>query len=103
MPLNRKFKETVMLGAKQDPDFRQELIVEATNAFLNGDIDTGKQLIRDYLNATEGFPSIAGELKQNEKSIRRMIGPRGNPTLKNFANLLNACKRRESLELRVCR
>jgi hypothetical protein len=103
MPLTRKFKETVMLRAKQDPDFRQELIVEATNAFLDGDIDTGKRLIRDYLNATEAFPSIAEELKQNEKSIRRMIGPRGNPTLRNFANLLNACKRRESLELRVCR
>jgi hypothetical protein len=55
------------------------------------------------LNATEAIPYIAGELKQNEKSIRRMIGPRGNPTLRNFINLLNACKRRESLELRVCR
>jgi DNA-binding phage protein len=103
MPLTREFKETVMLRAKQDPDFRQELLVEATNAFLEGDIDTGKRLLRDYLNATEAFPSIARELKQNEKSIRRMVGSRGNPTLRNFTNLLNACKRRESLELRVCR
>ena len=102
MPLTREFKETVMLRAKQDPDFRQELIVEATNAFLEGDLDTGKRLLRDYLNATEALPSIAKELKQNEKSIRRMVGPRGNPTLKNFASLLNACKRRESMELYVC-
>jgi hypothetical protein len=28
MPLTRKFKETVMLRAKQDPDFRRELINE---------------------------------------------------------------------------
>ena len=103
MPLTREFKETVMLRVKQDPNFRQEMIVEATNAFLEGDIDTGKRLLLDYLNATESLPSIAEELKQNEKSIRRMIGPKGNPTLKNFANLLNACKRRESLELHVCR
>jgi hypothetical protein len=40
MPLTREFKETVMLRAKKDSDFRQELIVEATNAFLDGDIDT---------------------------------------------------------------
>ena len=103
MPLTREFKETVMLRAKQDPDFRQELIVEATNAFLDGDIDTGKRLLRDYLNATEALPSIAKELKQNEKSIRRMVGPQGNPTLKNFASLINACKRRESIDLHVCR
>ena len=103
MPLTKEFKETVMLRAKQDPDFRKELIVEATNAFLDGDIDTGKRLLRDYLNATQALPSIAGELQQDEKSIRRMIGNRGNPTLRNFTNLLNACKRRESLELHVRR
>jgi hypothetical protein len=47
MPLTREFKETVMRRAKQDPDFRKELIVEASNAFLDGDIDTGKRLLRD--------------------------------------------------------
>ena len=103
MPLTREFKETIMLRVKQDPDFRQSLIVEATNALLDGDFDTGKSLLRDYLNATESLPSIAGELKQNVKSIRRMVDPQGNPTLKNFVNLLNACKRRESLDLHVCR
>jgi len=35
---------------------------EATNAFLDGDVSTGKTLLRDYLNATEALPSIAREL-----------------------------------------
>ena len=95
MALAREFKETVMLRAKQDPTFRQELIVEATNAFLDGDVDIGKNLLRNYLNATEALPSIAKELAQDEKSIRRMIGPKGNPTLHNFVNLIGACKKRE--------
>ena len=101
MALTREFKEPVMLRAKQDPAFRQELIVEATNAFLDGDVDTGKNLLRNYLNATEALPSIAKELAQDEKSIRRMIGPKGNPTLRNFVNLLGACKKREHLTLHV--
>jgi hypothetical protein len=101
MALTRKFKETVQLRVKQDPEYRKELIIEAANSFLDGDIDTGKTLLRDYLNATEALPSIALELSQDEKSIRRMIGPRGNPTLKNFINLLSACKRREDLDLKV--
>jgi len=46
MPLTRQFKETVMLRATQDQDFRQKIIGEAINAFLDGDIDTGKRLIR---------------------------------------------------------
>jgi hypothetical protein len=102
MPLTRDFKETVMLRAKQDPAFRQGLIVEATNAFLDGDLDTGKRLLRDYLNATGALAAVARELRQDEKSIRRMVGPRGNPTLTNFINLLNSCKRRERIALRVC-
>jgi hypothetical protein len=103
MPLTREFKETIMQRVKQDPDFRQSLILEATNALLDGDLDTGKSLLRDYLNATEALPAVAAELEQNVKSIRRMVGPQGNPTLRNFVNLLNACKRRESSELHVCR
>ena len=101
MALTREFKDTVMLRAKQDPTFRQELIVEATNTFLDGDVDTGKNLLRDYLNATEALPSIAKELAQDEKSIRRMIDPKENPTLRNFVNLLGACKKREHLTLHV--
>lgn len=73
MTLTRKFKETVQLRTKQDPQYRKELIIEATNAFLDGDLDTGKTLLRDYLiNATE-------ELSLDEKSIRRMVGPRETP------------------------
>lgn len=101
MALTRKFKETVQLRVRQNPEYRKELIIEATNAFLDGDLDTGKTLLRDYLNATEALPSIARELAQDEKSIRRMIGPKGNPTLKNFVNLLGACKKRGHLDLKV--
>jgi DNA-binding phage protein len=101
MVLTRKFRETVQLRVKQDPEYRKQLIIEATNSFLDGDLDTGKTLLRDYLNATEALPSIARELDLDEKSIRRMIGPKGNPTLKNFINLLGACKKLEHLDLKV--
>ena len=49
MPLTRDFRETVMARAKSDRNFRSELIIEATNAFLGGDVETGKALLRDYL------------------------------------------------------
>jgi len=46
------------------------------NNLLDGDIDTGKTQLGDYLNATEAFPAIARELAQDEKSIRRRLGPK---------------------------
>lgn len=103
MALTRDFKQTVMARAQRDADFRGALLIEATDAFFSGDIETGKALLRDYLNATAALPAIADELNIGEKSLRRMLGPGGNPTLKNFINLLTACSRHEHLQLRVCR
>lgn len=102
MPLTRDFRETVVARAKSDREFRSELIIEATNAFLDGEIETGKALLRDYLNGTESLAEIAGELQLNEKSLRRMLGPKGNPTLKNFVGILKACSSVEHLTLKVC-
>ncbi len=102
MPLTKQFRKTVMARAKVDKAFREELIIEATNALLEGDIDTGKSLIKDYLNATEAFAAVAGQLQKDEKSIRRMLGPSGNPTLKNFISILKACSSTERLNLKIC-
>ena len=101
MPLTRDFRETVMARAKSDREFRSELIIEATNAFLAGDVETGKALLRDYLNGTESLTDIAHQLQINEKSLRRMLGPKGNPTLKNFIGILKACSSVEHLTLTV--
>ena len=103
MPLTKDFKETVMARVKSDPAFRSELIIEATNAFLTGDTETGKALLRNYLNATESMSDIAQGLQLNEKSLRRMLGPKGNPTLKNFLRLLKLCSAAEHLVLQVCK
>lgn len=102
MPLTKQFRETVMARARTDKEFREELIIEATNALLEGDIDTGKSLIKDYLNATEAFAAVADQLQKDEKSIRRMLGPSGNPTLKNFIGILQACSSTEHLNLKIC-
>ena len=85
MPLTREFKETIMLRVKQDPDFRQSLIVEATNALLDGDFDTGKSLLRDYLNATESLPAIAGG---NEEIV---VSSRGAILASNTLTTNNCC------------
>jgi len=42
-----------------------------SNAFLGGDVETGKAFLRDYLNGTESITDVARELQINEKSLRR--------------------------------
>ena len=55
MPLTRDFKQTIRARIEKDPDFREELLREGVECLLSGDIDTGKAILRDYINGTIGF------------------------------------------------
>jgi hypothetical protein len=51
MPRTRDFKDTIKARAQSDPAFRLALLEEALDAFLKGDIETGKLLLRDRMHA----------------------------------------------------
>ena len=53
MALTCDFKETVKVRVQCDPAFRKELIKEAIRCIRVGDVDTGKVVMRDYINATK--------------------------------------------------
>ena len=55
MALTKSFKDRVQTRAETDPAFRYGLLTESIEAMLSGDIETGKSLLRDYVNATIGF------------------------------------------------
>ncbi len=60
MPLTRDFKVTVRERLQRDPSFREALLEEAVDCLLSGDIETGKSLLRDHVNATIGFIELGG-------------------------------------------
>jgi len=98
MALTREFKETVAKRAEKDPEFRYELLLNAINEFLNGDLDVAKTLLRDYINASLQFDAVAKEMNKNVKSIQRMLGPNGNPTAENLTALLKAVQKLEGVK-----
>jgi len=49
MALARSFKETVAKRAEEDLEFRCELLLSAINELINGDLDTAKILLSDYI------------------------------------------------------
>ena len=58
MPLTHDFKETIRARAQRDAKFRQALLREAVESYLNGDLETGKAVLHDYVNATLGFQEL---------------------------------------------
>jgi hypothetical protein len=101
MPLTRDFKETIRERARRDASFREALLKEAVDALLSGDVETGKIVLRDYINATVGFDKLATVTKKSPKSLMRMLGPKGNPQARNFFEIVAYLQKKEGLRLRV--
>ena len=43
-----------------------------------------KFLLRDYVNATIGFQKLSKLMKKKDTSLKRMLGPSGNPAAENL-------------------
>lgn len=103
MPLTRSFKETVKERLEEDPSFRDALLAEGIDALLSGDVDTGKTIIRDFINATVGFEKLAEETGTPSKSLMRMFGPTGNPSARNLFAVIRNLQESSGISLRVGR
>ena len=101
MPLTKPFKETVVKRAKEDPKFRVGLLTEAIEAFINGDVGVAKILLRDYVNATVGFETLAEDINKSPESVMRMLSEKGNPLSNNFSSLIASLQKWEGVELHV--
>ena len=101
MPLTRDFKTTVKARAERDPAFREALLTEAVELLLSGEVETGKAILRDYINATVGFEQLARETGTPPKSLMRMLGPKGNPRASNLLGVICALQQISGLHLEV--
>ncbi len=101
MVLTRSFKELVQENVARDPAFAEALLREGIDTMLAGDVDTGKAILRDYINATIGFEKLGKETGTQSKSLMRMFGPRGNPQARNLFNVIRCLQEYAGLELRI--
>lgn len=55
MVMTKKFRTTLLERAHRDAEFRKAMLKEGVDAMLAGDVETGKSILRDYINAAVGF------------------------------------------------
>ena len=101
MALTRDFKVTVRERLQRDPSFRQALLKEAVNCLLSSDVETGKSLLRDYVNATIGFGELGGLTDKSPKSLMRMLSQNGNPQARNLFEIIGCLQQHEGVHLKV--
>jgi putative addiction module killer protein len=101
MALTKNFRKSVQARVKRDPAFREGMLREAIESLLSGELALGKNILRDYINATVGFPRLAAKTKIPVKSAHRMFGPRGNPTARNLFQIVAFLQHSEGMQLEV--
>jgi DNA-binding phage protein len=101
MSLTKDFRKTILTRAENDADFRRHMLTEAVNELLAGELNAGKSILRDYINATITFESLAKKLNKSSKSVHRMLGPRGNPRAENILEIIRILQEHEHVTLQV--
>lgn len=101
MALTRSFKETIKARAERDQTFRKELLREAVERLLAGELDAGKSLLRDYIKATMGFGALVEALDRSPKSLMRMLGPSGNPQARGLFEIVTCLQEKEGVRFHV--
>jgi DNA-binding phage protein len=101
MALTRDFRETVQADVRRDPSFRRGLLSDALESLLSGEVALGKELLRDYINATVGFPKLARHTRLHVKTLHQMFGPHGNPTARNLFEIVAYLQHAEGVRFEV--
>jgi DNA-binding phage protein len=101
MPLARSFKEIVKARVQRDAALRRELLREGVETMLNGDVETGKAVLRDYINATVGFGELAEATQRSPKSLMRMLSPKGNPEAQNLFAIVSYLLDHEGIQFKL--
>ena len=73
MPLSHDFNESIRARAQRDPAFRSALLREAVECILSGDLESGKAVLRDYVNATAGFRELEEQTLIPAKSLTELF------------------------------
>ena len=77
------------------------LLCEAVQTIVDGDLATGKAVLRDYVNATVGFQNLEKSTHIPAKSLMRMLGSKGSPSAANLVSILGALKEYEHVSFQL--
>jgi len=101
MPLTKDFNETIKLKIQQSEGFRRALLREAVGCMISGDVETGKSVLRKYINGTVGFVKLGADLGRSPKVLMRMFSSTGNPQAKNLFEIVAYLQKIEATVLEV--
>ena len=101
MTLTRDFKQTAKARARRDATFREAVLTENVECLLAGNMDVGKAMLRNCIDATIGFKELGKRTAKSSTSLIHMLGPKGNLHARNLFEIIEQPREDEGLHLKV--
>jgi hypothetical protein len=101
LALTKSFNQTIKSKLQQSEGFRRALLREAVGCMIAGDVETGKSVLRKYINGTVGFVQLGADLGRSPKVLMRMFSQTGNPQAKNLFEIVAYLQKIEGTVLEV--
>lgn len=100
-PRGRSFDVIASDMVRADPLLAREFLAEAAQALLANEPDVARHLIRQAITGGIGYAALSRRTGIPDKSLGRMFGPKGNPTLTNLFTVLAELQRHADIRLEV--
>ena len=85
------YKEGIKSMVDRNPKFAMEILEDAINSLLDGNLEEGRLLLRHYIDATIGFQELARRTGKRDKSLMRSLSATENLTASNLFDIIRAC------------
>lgn len=93
------YNDSIKAMVERNPRMAIEMFEDAINALLAGELEEGRLLLRQYVNATIGFQELARRTGKQDKNLMRTLSASGNPTVANLFDIIQACVQAEGVSL----
>jgi hypothetical protein len=101
MALTKSFNKTIKSRLQPNDGFRRALLRKAVGCMIAGDVETGKSVLRNYINGTVGFVQLGADLGRSPKVLMRMFRASGNQVAKNLFEIVAHLQKIEGTVLEV--
>jgi len=98
MPVT-SYKDSMKDMVTRHPNMALEMLEDSINTLLSGNVDEGRLLLRQYVNATIGFKELASRTGKQDKNLMRSLSETGNPTAANLFEIMQACLDYQNVEV----
>lgn len=86
----KAYRDTILERIRRDEEYARALFAEACSSILEGEPSIGLSMLRDLIHAKITFKRLADETGFGEKTLHKMLGQRGNPTISSLSRILSA-------------